>query len=158
MQKKDICGRVIPEWPGKMMYHTTDEESAKDILEKGYKVLTEEAGGNYGFAISFTDDLCYSRNFGKFTTVAILANSIKILNITLEEDGEIFSRIMSGKVRMEDYGPSVLAAGYDGIYDPGAGDLFIYNEKKVKYLGTAHWDGKRETREILDMSNSRLAA
>ena len=145
---KDACGRTIPVWPGKTVFHSTDKEGAEDIAKNGYKIIP--SGGYYGYAVSFTDDLEYSRNFGRHTTIAVLSNDIKILNVTLPEDGEMFGQLTkNGKVGIDRFHEVILAAGYDGLYDPGAGDLFLYNPVKARFARTAYWGGQKESRALL---------
>jgi hypothetical protein len=55
------------------------------------------------------------------------------LNLTDPKDWEIWQTITKN-VRGDDYRSAVRKAGYDGIYDVGAGDLFIYRPSAVKYI------------------------
>ena len=124
---KDGFGRDIPDWRGAEVYHSTDLEGYEDITKNGYKLVSE---GYYGMAVSFTPNLQYSKQFGDRVTVGKLSNDIKILNLNDPADWETFQSI-TGRKSAQDYPQLVLDAGYDGVYDVGAGDLFIYNPKVV---------------------------
>lgn len=130
---QDIIGRDIPVWPGSIVVHSTDQEGLADISKGGYRVVGD---GYYGKAVSFTTNILYSRSFGGETTVAQLSDDIKILNDNDPKDAEKIRKIWGNRPDGRKMHQQMLDAGYDGIYDPGAGDLFIYNPAKVKMIGT----------------------
>ena len=134
----DVIHRDIPDWTGAEVYHTTSEEYAKDIETKGYRFrkLGEDAqNGYYGKAISFTTDLEYSRNFGDITTVALILDGSRILNLNDPKDWDTWIKLTQYKFTSEYY-EIAIRNNIDGVYDAGAGDLFIYNPKIVKYQRT----------------------
>jgi len=137
--KKDAIGREIPEWGGRIVFHSTDEESAKDIAENGYRYRSGRTQqGYYGEAVSFTEDYGYSRTFGDVTTVGIVADNAVILNTNDPVDWEKWQGLTVGEPIHRWKGIALLN-GIDGIYDPGAGDLFMYNPRMVVYRGTRTW-------------------
>lgn len=133
---KDVLNRDIPDWRGAIVYHSTDKKSAEDIAKNGYRILGEEQGGYYGQAVSFTPDLEYTSQFGDVTTIAKVSSKAKILNLNDPADWEMFLKTTrGGHASIEEYNKLITSAGYDGLYDAGAGDLFIFNQKVMKYIG-----------------------
>lgn len=127
----DSLGRNIPDWRNAIVYHSTDAAGIKNITKGGFKLLDDgEQSGYYGRAISFTPDYDYTQQFGDFTVYAKVSDQAKILNLNDENDWNTYVALTRGKdnAKQMDY---VVAAGYDGVYDPGAGDLFIGNPKVV---------------------------
>tara|TARA_Y100001963_G_scaffold25507_1_gene34599 strand:- start:1662 stop:6035 length:4374 start_codon:yes stop_codon:yes gene_type:complete len=127
----DSIGRHIPNWKSARVYHSTDKEGLNSIRKEGYKVVGD---GYYGDAVSVTPDLNYSKQFGGFITTAKVKDSANILNLNDPKDSDKWMEITKG-VSGPDYRKVAMRNGIDGIYDPGAGDLFVYNPSKLEYLG-----------------------
>lgn len=131
---KDVIGRNIPDWKNAVVFHSTDKKSMSNIRQHGFRLLENgEQSGYYGKAISFTPDYNYSRDFGDHTAAVRLDKDIKILNLNSDADWETFKNIIKN-VDASKYIDAVVAAGYDGLYDAGAGDLFIGNAKVLRLL------------------------
>ena len=126
----DTIGRDIPDWRGMEVYHSTDDIGFDSITKDGYKIVGE---GYYGEAISFTPQYGYTIQFGNKLTKARISKTAKILNLNDAKDSEIDRRIMKG-LPTWDYHKAYLKAGYDGLYDAGAGDLFIFNPKVLSVV------------------------
>lgn len=130
----DVVGRNIPNWKGAIVYHSTDPKGSRNIDKKGFRILDDnEQSGYYGKAVSFTPDYEYTKNFGDHTLTVKLSDDIKILNLNDQKDWDIYAAIIKGK-RPEQFMTAVVDAGYDGIYDVGAGDLFLGSTDKVKII------------------------
>lgn len=125
---KDVLGRDIPEWRDAQVYHFTDPEAASAIEKGGYKV----GSGYYGNMVSFTPDPTYARQFGDVATHARVSKDAKILNLNDPADWETYQRITKN-ARGDQIAEAVSGAGYHGVYDAGAGDLFIADPRAVKY-------------------------
>lgn len=141
---KDVIGRDIPDWANARVYHSTDETSAQDIANNGYRYRDdledgEAQEGYYGTAISFTPDLGYTKQFGGITTIARVSSDARILNLNDEADWDTYIGIV-GRNAGASAGSLVREAGYDGLYDAGAGDLFIVNPEAVTYQGKVERD------------------
>jgi hypothetical protein len=138
IERKDSLGRDIPIWGGAVVYHSTSNNGYKDIQKNGYRILGDEAedgqGGYYGEAVSFSLDKEYSSQFGKVLTSAKLDKDIKILNLNDEADWAIYQNLIKGKPDLSKLRDIIVKAGYDGVYDVGAGDLFLYNPGKAKLI------------------------
>lgn len=126
---------------GAEVYHSTDKVGAKSIAEKGYNVVGD---GYYGEAVSFTDDVGYSRNFGDKTTVGRVKDNAKILDMADDKDFAVWTEAQRRGVPLQSHKRSsrdvtwaefIQSKGYDGLYDDGAGDLFIFNPKAIEYVG-----------------------
>jgi hypothetical protein len=127
---KDVLGRDIPDWRGAHVYHSTDEASAKKIEQNGYKT----GSGYYGNMVSFTPDSKYTTQFGPVTTQAKISENAKILNLNDPHDWETFQRTTAG-VPSDKYAEAIKRAGYHGLYDVGAGDLFIADPSVARFEG-----------------------
>lgn len=133
---KDVLGRDIPDWANAMVVHSTDKDAAKAIQSEGYKL----GSGYYGDAVSFTPDWKYSSQFGDVSTVAKVSPKAKILNLNDPTDDAKFKAVQEAMkrnpqwYRNNDYRSAMRSLGYDGLYDPGAGDLFIYRPSAVQYM------------------------
>ena len=133
---KDVLGRDIPDWADAMVVHSTDNDAAKAIQSEGYKL----GSGYYGDAVSFTPDWKYSSQFGDVSTVAKVSPKAKILNLNDPVDDAKFKAVQEAMkrnpqwYRNNDYRSAMRSLGYDGLYDPGAGDLFIYRPSAVQYM------------------------
>lgn len=131
---KDLVGRPILDFRGSTVSHFTDPESAKDIYDNGYKVVGE---GYYGDAVSFTPNREYGKQFGGIETKGKISNDANILNHGIPEQSELISQVLrknvgaNPKPGQKTWRQAFLDMGVDGIYDPGAGDLFIFNPNKV---------------------------
>jgi hypothetical protein len=132
----DSIGRPIPEWRGAEVYHVTDKAGFESISTEGYRIDLDEQGGYYGKAVSFTPSIEYAKQFGDYVTKAKISKDAKILNQNDEYDWKIFTDIV-GNASVVEYDQLILNAGYDGVYDAGAGDLFIYNPNVVEYIKSA---------------------
>lgn len=130
---KDVIGRDIPEWREATVFHSTSKEGVVDIKKSGFRMLGKEQGGYYGEAISFTPDKEYSSQFGEIQTTAKISKDAKILNLNDPKDWDIWLWLTKNK-GLDEYRKIAIANGIDGVYDSGAGDLFIYNPKKVAYV------------------------
>ena len=119
----DEYGRPHYEWRGAQVFHyTPDDASVKSITEDGYKIVGD---GYYGEAISFTNNEKYAQSFGGKRTVAQLADDI----IVVEPGDSRFDELTRGAGQAT--GKRARAMGIDALYDPGAGDLFVFNQAKV---------------------------
>ena len=134
-ERLDSIGRPIPNWGGKTVYHATDEQGMQDMKENGYRFWDmEEQSGYYGNAVHFAVDVSYAKSFGSVVTIAQLAPDIKILNLNDANDWPIYERAVKNKTG-DQYRDIIIALGYDGLYDPGAGDLALYNPEKATFMG-----------------------
>ena len=137
---KDTIGRDIPDWRNATVYHATSKDGYKDISKNGYRILGEEAddgqGGYYGEAVSFTPTKSYAEQFGDKLTVAKLDNDVKILNLNDPKDWDTYRKITNGGNDLSRLREQVTRAGYDGVYDAGAGDLFLYRPEKAKLISS----------------------
>lgn len=131
--KLDVLGREIPEWGNVEVFHTTSKQGAKDIAKNGYRILGKEQGGYYGNAVSFTKNLDYSKQFGDVTTRGVVSPDAKILNLNDPADWDVWRNLIKDAY-IGDYRSIATKNGIDGVFDAGAGDLFIYNPKVVKTL------------------------
>lgn len=132
---KDSIGRDIPDWSDAIVFHSTDAKSARDINTNGWRILGNDTQmGYYGNAISATPEREYTKQFGDVLTVNKVDPSAKILNLNDEKDWAIFQKLTEG-MDARGYRKAITEGGYDGVYDPGAGDLFVYNPTKLKNLG-----------------------
>jgi len=151
---KDTIGRDIPDWRNAKVYHSTDKAGQKSISTEGYRVdLGEEQGGYYGKAISFTPNLEYTKQFGEVVTTNKISSTAKILNLNDEKDWNKYISIVSISPNPETMHQEIMDAGYDGVYDAGAGDLFIYNPKVIKYKGGVSVEKPRTVQELTDIYN-----
>ena len=126
----DVLGRDIPNWPGASVYHFTDRDAAAGIAESGYKT----GSGYYGDMVSFTPDPTYARQFGDTATTASISDKARILNLNDEADWATYTSLVKG-VPTDKIPDALRRAGYDGLYDAGAGDLFIANPSVSKFTG-----------------------
>ena len=152
---KDVLGRDIPEWGGAVVAHSTDTEGLRNISAEGYRAVGD---GYYGRAVSFTIDKEYSKQFGKHLTVAEIAEDVKILNLNDEADWDKFIKLTGGRFDGRDVHDKILKGGYDGVYDAGAGDLFLHNPRKATLLGSrgvlgSNTDGSIDYAEQGDLSS-----
>ena len=131
----DSIGRPIPNWGGQTVYHATDEEGLKDMQKNGYRFWNmDEQTGYYGHAVHFAVDANYAKSFGSVVTIAKIQNGTKILNLNDSQDFDIFAKATKGRYGLE-YRNIITELGYDGVYDPGAGDLALYNPEKAIFEG-----------------------
>lgn len=145
--KTDSLGREIPAWAGRTVYHATD--TPDDILANGFRLLSPEdiesiipdtgdQCGYYGKAVSFTPNKAYCRQFGAHLVTGIVSPDARILNVNDSEMGDEFLLINELIRKANAYGPDqgrfYTSRGWDGLYDPGAGDLFMFNPSKVKVV------------------------
>ena len=123
---------------GAEVYHSTDDIGAKAISEDGYSVVGD---GYYGEAVSFTDSLEYSQNFGDTLTTAIIKDDAKILDMANDADFQVWADAQKRGVPLashkrhpgdKTWAEIIMEKGYDGLYDDGAGDLFIYNVNAIE--------------------------
>lgn len=131
--KTDVCGREVPDWKGAIVFHSTDKKSADSIMKKGFKCPMIDQGGNYGVAISFTKDKKYSSQFGEYMITVKLSDTIRVLNINDPDDSALLVSLIHGKW-IGDWQKIAMKNNIDAVYDPGAGDLFVYNAKAVKVI------------------------
>lgn len=133
---KDVVGRPIPIWDNVPVYHSTSKKGLQSIKKEGFRVdLGSEQGGYYGTAVSFTPDANYSKQFGEVLTLNRVLPGAKILNLNDPADWETYIGIVGSHPDMSQMHKQILDAGYDGVYDAGAGDLFIYNPAVVSHMG-----------------------
>lgn len=134
-QRKDVLGRPIPDWGGKTVYHATDEEGFEDMKENGYRFWDmDEQSGYYGNAVHFAVDPSYAESFGSIVTIAKLVPDIKILNMNDKNDFPIFQNAVKN-LSGNQWRDAIISLGYDGVYDPGAGDLALYKPEKAIFQG-----------------------
>jgi hypothetical protein len=134
-ERLDSIGRPIPSWGGQKVYHATDQEGFEDMQANGYRFWDmEEQSGYYGNAVHFAIDVSYAKTFGGIVTVAEISQGTKILNLNDENDWPIFQDA-TDKLTGDKYRDAIISLGYDGIYDPGAGDLALYNPEKAIFKG-----------------------
>jgi hypothetical protein len=140
----DAAGRPALDFRDSIVSHFTDEEAAADIRERGYQIVGD---GYYGEAISFTPNREYGRQFGGLETSARIAPDARILNIGLEGDWKIAREVLDNpryspikRPGVKSWREAFLERGIDGLYDAGAGDLFMYNNEKV-------WPVEREAKK-----------
>ena len=139
----DAAGRSRYDWRGAQVFHFTDEKSANDIANYGYRVVSD---GYYGEAVSFTNNEDYGRQFGGEKTVAKVANDANIVEISDPRISEVLNdrNLVPNKGgERQTWKDRFLELGIDGVYDPGAGDLFIYNTDKVGYVGHSDMSRRR---------------
>lgn len=127
----DTIGRNIPDWDNAEVYHSTSEDAEGDIVKGGFRFLGEGQGGYYGTAISLSPDAEFTKQFGDKMITARVKPGANILNLNDSKDWAIWQPLIEGK-SLGDYKDIALANGIDGVYDAGAGDLFIYNEKVIE--------------------------
>jgi hypothetical protein len=141
----DKVGRPIYDWRGATVFHFTDTESAADIKERGYQIVGD---GYYGEAVSFTINAEYGKQFSDFAsegeggvqTFATVASDANIIN----NDDPILGQVLGDRnlvpikyknqPKRKSWREKFIELGVDGVYDPGAGDLFIYNLDKISYV------------------------
>lgn len=129
----DSIGRPIPEWGGKIVYHGTDKEGLEDIQSNGFRFWDmDEQMGYYGHAVHFTESLGYAKSFGSIILVAQLDSDINILNLNDEEGFKVYQQA-TRNARGDQLRDIVVSLGFDGLYDPGAGDLALYKPEKAKF-------------------------
>lgn len=134
-ERMDSIGRPIPNWGGAEVYHATDDDGLADMKANGYRFWDmDEQSGYYGNAVHFAIDISYAKTFGGNVTVATLSPDIKILNLNDDADWPVFQEATKNKTG-DQYRDAIIALGYDGIYDPGAGDLALYNPEKAIFKG-----------------------
>lgn len=132
----DAAGRPVLDFRNSVVSHFTDQESADNINEFGYRVVGD---GYYGEAISFTPDRAFGAQFGGVETTARISPDARILNTGVPEDARMIQSVLNNRnlvpnnprPGMRSWRQEFLRLGIDGVYDPGAGDLFIYNERVV---------------------------
>jgi len=140
---KDSIGRDIPDWKNAKVYHSTSKEGLGSISKEGFRTdLGDEQGGYYGKAISFTPQIEYTKQFGDITTVNKISPDANILNLNDPNDWETYQSIVGSHPENRTMHQQILDAGYDGVYDAGAGDLFIYNPKVVEFKGIVNRESK----------------
>lgn len=133
----DAAGRPVLDFRNSVVSHFTDQESADNINEFGYRVVGD---GYYGEAISFTPDRSFGAQFGGVETTARISPDARILNTGVPEDAQIIQSVLNNRhlvpnnprPGMRSWRQEFLRLGIDGVYDPGAGDLSIYNERVVR--------------------------
>lgn len=133
----DAAGRPVLDFRNSVVSHFTDQESADNINEFGYRVVGD---GYYGDAISFTPNREFGSQFGDVETTARVSPNARILQLGVDEDWKIFKAITDQRnvvmyarqPGQKSWRQAFLEKGIDGVYDAGAGDLFIYNERVVK--------------------------
>ena len=144
----DAAGRPMLDFRGAVVSHFTDPESAADIWSHGYRQVGD---GYYGRAVSFTPNREYGRQFGGIETNAVVSPEAKILDSGNSEHSKIIQRVLNDRSLaptnprpgQKTWDQKFRELGYDGLYDPGAGDLFIYNPSKVKPLPPEKSSGGR---------------
>jgi hypothetical protein len=127
---------------GATFYHTTDSQSAEQIRSDGFRVVGD---GYYGDAISLTDNKEYSSQFGEETLTVELKSNAKIYDQSNPEQAKKIQDVQNSREfqaasptadgarpGQKTYGEVYSENGIDGIYDDGAGDLFIFNPKVIK--------------------------
>lgn len=136
-EKLDAIGRPIPNWDGQIVYHATDDSGLQDMQKNGYRFWDmDEQCGYYGYAVHFAVDINYAKSFGSIVTEAKIQPNTKILNLNDPNDFDIFSNATKNKNGLK-YRDIITSMGYDGVYDPGAGDLALYNPEKAAFIGIA---------------------
>ena len=133
----DAAGRPMYDFRGATVSHFTDAEAAADIATGGYKVVGD---GYYGEAVSFTPDRKFGSQFGGVETQATVAPTARILQTSDPDDWAIIQKVLNDRrlvpnnprPGMKSWRQAFLDMGVDGLYDGGAGDLFIYNPSVVK--------------------------
>jgi hypothetical protein len=144
----DAAGRPMLDFRGAVVSHFTDPESAADIFSHGYRQVGD---GYYGRAVSFTPNREYGRQFGGVETNAIVSQDANILNSGDPAHSEIIQGVLNDRSLapvnprpgQKTWDQKFRELGYDGLYDPGAGDLFIYNSSKVKPIVPKKSNGGR---------------
>lgn len=143
---EDSVGRPLLDFRGAEMFHFTDSEAAGSITKDGYQIVGD---GYYGDAVSFTHRAEYGEQFagskaeGK-KTVAKISEKANILNSSSGEEGNIVASVLndptlapvkaSAKPGQKTWRDKFLELGIDGVYDPGAGDLFMFNTDMISTL------------------------
>lgn len=133
----DAAGRPVLDFRNSVVSHFTDQESADNINEFGYRVVGD---GYYGEAISFTPNREFGAQFGGVETTARISPDARILQLGVDEDWKMFKSIIdqrnvvpnNPRPGQKSWRQAFVEKGIDGVYDAGAGDLFIYNERVVR--------------------------
>jgi hypothetical protein len=133
----DAAGRPVLDFRNSVVSHFTDQESADNINEFGYRVVGD---GYYGEAISFTPNREFGAQFGGVETTARISPDARILQLGVDSDWKMFKAItdqrnvvmMNPRPGQKSWRQAFVEKGIDGVYDAGAGDLFIYNERVVR--------------------------
>lgn len=148
----DAAGRPVLDFRNSVVSHFTDQESADNINEFGYRVVGD---GYYGEAISFTPNREFGAQFGGVETTARISPDARILNTGVPEDAQMIQSVLNNRhlvpnnprPGMRSWRQEFLRLGIDGVYDPGAGDLFIYNERVVRPTAM---DGLGDIKTMID--------
>lgn len=151
----DAAGRPVLDFRNSVVSHFTDQESADNINEFGYRVVGD---GYYGEAISFTPDRSFGAQFGGVETTARISPDARILNTGVPEDAQMIQSVLNNRrlvpnnprPGMRSWRQEFLRLGIDGVYDPGAGDLFIYNERVVRPTAMDGLDDIRAQSDVDD--------
>ena len=158
---KDAADRPMYDFGGMFVVHATDEESSTDIARNGYRVVGD---GYYGEAVSFTPNAEYADQFGDIVTVAEIKLGAKILDQGNEKDARVIAEVMSDpklvpvnpKPGQRTWRDEFLKRGIDGLYDAGAGDLFIFNPKAVEYQYRYDIEGNKLIDDLGDIEREDL--
>jgi hypothetical protein len=148
----DACGRPIPIWEDVLVFHSTSESGAQAIRKKGWHIAPgTKQFGYYGKAISFTPDREYTREFGPMLTISRIKPGANILNLNDPADWETWQKAQkeySG--HPGEYHKMAQKHGIQGVYDPGAGDLFVYNPKIVDLVAVVSNDIFKDLRSFYE--------
>jgi hypothetical protein len=90
----DAAGRPVLDFRNSVVSHFTDQESADNINEFGYRVVGD---GYYGEAISFTPDRSFGAQFGGVETTARISPDARILNTGVPEDAQMIQSVLNNR-------------------------------------------------------------
>lgn len=123
-QNVDFKGNQVPDWRG------------RDVFQIASNTGTKE-DSRYGENVSLFRTAEQAASYGAPVRKATLSRDVKILNLGCADDWNLFVALTVGKdgqqIKAKDIGRTLIASGYDGVYDTEAGQLFVFNSSRVEF-------------------------